>query len=501
MRISEDIKIMHSISKSQFVLGLQCQKALWMFRNQRDLIPEITPEKKEILDAGNLVGQIAMDRYPDGVEVVNEYWDVNGAIKSTEKFINDGENVIFEAAAAHSLNGAYSKIDILKHVDKTDEWDLIEVKSSTEVKSYHEDDLAFQYYVFNNSGYKIRNCYIMHIDKTYKRIGNINPTKFFRCEDISETVISKQEQIEYSTNELCDVLLKSEIPNIKIGAKCFKPFECNFKNHCWKHIPEYSVYNIFQKKKAEIIERDHGATLETLPLELYPSGLKNIDLTSYFSGKTKVEEEKILNFLEDLKYPIHFFDYETIAQAIPIFQDTSPFQQIPFQFSLHIQETSNEEPNHFEYIHKDMDDPRYELIKKLITLCGTKGSILVYNQSFEIARNNELARDFPEFKDALEAINSRIIDLMTPFKQRWLYHPQQEGSVSLKSVLPAFTDLDYADLEIGNGGDAMRQYSSFVKGNLEKSLVNDLWNDLSEYCKRDTYALYKLLLVLTNIAK
>ena len=148
-----------------------------------------------------------------------------------------------------------------------------------------------------------------------------------------------------------------------------------------------------------------------------------------------------------------------------------------------------------------MDDPRYELIKKLIILCGTKGSILVYNQSFEIARNNELARDFPEFKDALEAINSRIIDLMTPFKQRWLYHPQQEGSVSLKSVLPAFTDLDYADLEIGNGGDAMRQYSSFVKGNLEKSLVNDLWNDLSEYCKRDTYALYKLLLVLTNIAK
>ena len=501
MHILKDKTIMHSISKSQFVLGLQCPKALWLFRNQRDLMPEITPEKKEVLDTGNLVGQIAMDRYPVGVEVINEYWDINGALEATKKFISNGENIIFEAAAVHPINGAYSKIDILKRVDKTDQWDLIEVKSSTEVKSYHKDDLAFQYYVFKNSGYKIRNCFIMLIDKTYKRTGNIDPIKFFRCEDISDTVISKQDEIENSTNELCDILLQSETPKIKIGAKCFKPFECNFKNHCWKHIPEYSVYNIFQKKKAEVIERDYGATLEALPLDLYPSGLKNTDLDSYFSGKIKVEEEKILSFLEDLKYPIHFFDYETIAPAIPIFQDTRPFQQIPFQFSLHIQEASNEEPNHFEYIHKDMDDPRYELIKKLIKLCGTKGSILVYNQSFEIARNKELARDFPEFKDALEAINLRIIDLMTPFKQRWLYHPQQKGSVSLKNVLPAFTDLNYADLEIGNGGDAMRQYSSFVKGNLEKSLVNDLWNGLSEYCKRDTYALYKLLLVLTNIAK
>ncbi|MDA9074058.1 DUF2779 domain-containing protein [Amylibacter sp.] len=487
-----------TISKSQYVRGLQCNKALWLFRNRKDLQLEPSSAKKDILEVGNLIGKLAMDNYLTGVEVTNEYWDINGAIKATKKYIDDGNNIIFEATALHPITGAYSKIDILKRVDDTDLWDLIEVKSSTQVKEYHKDDLAFQYYVFSNSGYKIRNSYMMLIDNSYERIGDIDPTKILRLVDITEQVKNKQNHVNRTTIELCNSSTKSGEPKEKIGEKCFKPFECDFKSYCWKHVPDYSIYNIFQKKKAESIENKHGVLLESLPTELFPSGKKRVDLECYFDKSIKIDKEKISDFLESLNYPIYFFDYETIAPAIPILEGTKPFQQIPFQFSLHVQKKRGQQLEHFEYIHKVISDPRPNLIEKLIQVCGKKGSILVYNQSFEIARNNELAEKYTKYGDELRAINARIIDLMLPFSKRWIYHPDQQGSASLKKVLPAFTDLNYEDLEVGNGSDAMRLYNTFMEGKLEKLSLNMLWDGLSKYCERDTYALWVLLEVLQN---
>ena len=488
-----------TISKSQYVRGLQCEKALWLFRNRKDLLLEPSSATKNILEIGNLIGKLAMDNYPTGIEVTTEYWDINGAIKATKKYIDDGNDIIFEATALHPITGAYSKIDILKRVDNTDLWDLIEVKSSTKVKEYHKDDLAFQYYVFSNSGYKIRNSYMMLIDNSYERIGDIDPTKILRLIDISEQVKNKQNEVNRITLELCNSLTETGEPKEKIGEKCFKPFECDFKSYCWKHVPDYSIYNIFQKKKAESIENKHGVLLENLPSELFPSGKKRVDLECYFDKSIKIEKEKISDFLESLNYPIYFFDYETIGPAIPIFDGTRPFQKIPFQFSLHVQKAPGQKPVHYEYLHKEQSDPRLALAAKLIELCGSEGTILVYNQSFEIARNNELAKEFPMYRDALQSINSRIVDLITPFKKRWLYHPSQNGSASLKDVLPTFTDLNYNDLEISDGGDAMRQYAAFMEGKLDKSLWNNLWEDLSKYCEQDTHALYALLGILEKI--
>ena len=255
---------------------------------------------------------------------------------------------------------------------------------------------------------------------------------------------------------------------------------------------------MYKKKKAEVIEDKHGVLLENLPTELFPSGTKRVDLKCYFDKSIKIEKEKISDFLESLQYPIYFFDYETIAPAIPILEGTKPYQQIPFQFSLHVQKEPGHQIKHFEYIHKDISDPRPNLIKKLIQVCGKKGSILVYNQSFEITRNNELAEKYEEYRDELRAINTRIVDLMLPFSKRWIYHPDQKGSVSLKNVLPAFTELNYKDLEIGNGSDAMRLYNTFLEGNLDKISKDKLWDGLSKYCERDTYALWVLLQTLAK---
>jgi hypothetical protein len=156
---------------------------------------------------------------------------------------------------------------------------------------------------------------------------------------------------------------------------------------------------------------------------------------------------------------------------------------------------------HHEYLHKEQTDPRRTFVEKLIKLCGVAGHIIVYNQSFEIARNNDLARDFPEYAPALNIINSRVVDLLEPFKKRWLYNPNQKSSASIKAVLPAFTDLSYDDLKISHGGDAMLQYAEFVNGNLPDGELLALWDNLTEYCKQDTYAMKLLLDILRKVVE
>jgi hypothetical protein len=219
-------------------------------------------------------------------------------------------------------------------------------------------------------------------------------------------------------------------------------------------------------------------------------------LESYLNGQDLVDAESIRDFLSELQYPLYFLDYETLMPAIPLFDGTRPFQQIPFQYSLHIQKAPSSPLVHKEFLHQDQSDPRKAFVEKLVQDCGTQGTIIVYNQAFEIARNNELAADFPEYAESIRSINNRVIDLLVPFRNRWLYHPNQKGSASIKAVLPAFTDLSYDDLDISHGGEAMRQYGAFMSGSLDASFWHALWEDLSVYCKQDTFAMVELLNVL-----
>ncbi len=491
----------YTISKSQYVKGLQCPKALWLYRHRKDLAPEITPEQQALFDTGHAIGQLAMQYFDRGVEVDNPYWDVEGAEDKTKHLVDNGEDIIFEATAIHPIDGCYSRIDILKRVDGSDEWDLIEVKSSTQVKDYHIDDMSFQYHVFYGAGYKIRRCYMMVLDNSYVRQGEIEPSKLLRLEDISAEVFSKQNEVEAVAGQLGHILSRKEQPEVSIGAKCFAPFECDYKPYCWANVPDYSVYNVFQKSKAETIAKAHGTDLEKLPESLLPVGNKGIDVKSYLNGDVFVDQNSIKAFLEQITYPLYFLDYETLMPAIPLFNGTRPFQQLPFQFSVHQQSSPSSELSHAEYLHKEKTDPRRQFVERLINLCGTEGTVLVYNQAFEIARNNELAIEFPEFEEDIRKLNDRVVDLLVPFRSRWLYHPNQHGSASIKAVLPAFTDLSYDDLEISHGGEAMLQYTAFMNGDLAETFWPYLWENLTAYCKQDTYAMVKLLEVLEGYAE
>ena len=484
------------ISKSQYLKGVQCHKALWFYRHRSDLKPKITEAQQHLFDTGHEIGELAKQYFKGGVEIIAEYYEINKAIKYTEAAIRQEDEVIFEATAL-SPDGAFSRIDVLKKVNGSDAWDLIEVKASTGVRDYHLDDITFQRYAFANAGYEIRNSILMHINNQYVRAGELNVNKLFSLTDCTEIVQEKITEIDGNLKNLIRVVNSGAEPVIDIGDHCNCPFACDYIHHCWQHIPEYSVYDVFGGRKLEELLLNDVVEIADIPDDFETTERQYIDIQSFKDNQVNINKEAIKGFLNTLIYPLYFLDYETIFPAVPLYDNTRPYQQIPFQFSLHIQEKKGGDLKHDEFLYMEVSDPRPDFTKSLIENCGEIGSVVVYNQSFESGINDQLAVDFPEYSERINGITQRMIDLLVPFRSRWLYHPDMKGSASLKSVLPAFVPgLSYDNLAIGDGGTASLLYLSCITGNVSENERIQIFQNLKDYCYQDTLAEVKLLKVL-----
>jgi hypothetical protein len=489
-------KTIQSISKSQYLKGMQCPKALWFYRHRKDLAPEISDNQQALFDAGHEVGELAQTYFKNGIEITEEYYEIAKAIQSTESAIKNGQKVIYEATASSS-DGAYSRIDILKKVRGTNAWDMIEVKMSTGVKEYHLNDMSLQRYAFEGAGYTIRKSILMHINNQYVRSGDLEVKELFTLEDCTQIVKSRMATVGDKVKVLIAMLNTLEEPLVEIGNHCYDPFECDYTHHCMQHIPNYSVYNIFGGAKLESLLEKGIFEIEDIPDGFDATERQAIEVQAVKSGEVHVNSEGIREFLEQLEYPLYFLDYETINPAVPLYDNSRPYQQIPFQFSLHIQAEQSGPVEHVEFLHTDAGDPRPDFIAKLIGSCGITGSVVVYNQAFESRINRELGETFPEHAYALSLISERMVDLLVPFRSRMLYHSDMQGSASLKAVLPSFVpDLNYDNLEIGDGGTASSQYLCCAKNTVESDAKVKIYDDLRKYCYQDTLAEVRLIDVL-----
>ncbi|ABW66051.1 DUF2779 domain-containing protein [Desulfosudis oleivorans] len=488
------------ISKSQYLRGLQCPKSLWYYRHRPDLAPETPPGRQALFDAGHEVGVLAQQYFKTGIEITEDYLATDKAICSTQKAVADGHIHIFEATAA-APDGAFSKIDILKKVGKSDAWDLVEVKMSTGVKDYHVDDMALQRHAFTGAGYNIRKSILMHINNQYVRSGDLDLLALFTLADCTEQVTSRLADVDGHVARLLDVIRQQKEPDVAPGDHCFSPFECDYTGHCWPTHPPRSVYDLFPTgpKLNALLARDITLISE-IPDDFRMTNRQQVLVQACKTGQVQLDPAKIQKFLLSLKYPLYFLDYETINNAVPLFDRTRPYQQVPFQFSLHVQNEKNGPVNHVEFLSTEKTDPRPAFIEKLIAHCGTKGSVIVYNKAFEKRINDELGRDFPQFKPALNRISTRMVDLLVPFRSRHLYHPDMNGSASLKSVLPAFVPhMRYDTLEISDGGAAAQLYLSCLKDALPAEEQQKVFDNLRVYCGQDTLAEVKLLEVMYGL--
>ena len=458
------------ISKSSFIRGMQCPKSLWLHFYRPEERDEISESQQQIFDNGHNVGLLAQQLFPGGVDASRgEYEKVQEAAAYTAALIDGGQPVIYEAAFSDGETLCY--MDIL--VKEADGWAAYEVKASTQVKEYQIKDVAFQYYVITRSGLPLKRISLVHINNQYVRHGELDLQQLFTVEEMTRRILPMQKDIPAALLSLQEMLKSGVFPDIAMGTQCNKPFSCDFLDFCRQScVVEEEEVNVRQASR---------------------------------------DQDALDEFLADLEFPLYYMDFETIQFAVPRYDESRPYQQIPFQYSLHVQASSeiakwrDSENNgrregekasdltHYEFLGTPPDDPRPKFIESLLARIGESGSIIVWNQAFEKTRLKEIARDFPEYATRIELLFDRFADLMVPFRRKHLYMPEMNGSYSLKAVLPALIpDLSYSDLNIQEGGTASLTYESLYYDE-EPDSVRLKRDNLLEYCKMDTMSMLRIL--------
>lgn len=490
-----------TLSKSQYLVGRNCPLALWKSQNRDPFNraagdpPPVAGVPLQARDQGQDVGEIAKRVYPGGVEVKGVGGSLQKAAELTIALIDAGHDVIFEAVAIRHDDGTRAALDILRRVPGSDEWDMIEVKSGASLKDYYLADLAFQYHVFTGAGYKIRNAYLMHVNSKYVRKGKIDPAQMFVMRDLTEKVIAQQPETAARARSIRKVIMIKQAPEQQIGSHCNNPRPCHHKKDCWKDVPLYSLFNVLTAPQAASVGTRNGGDydISQLPAEFTLRRHKELEVLAHKSGHMHVDHAQLDQFMRQLEYPLYYLDYEAVMSAIPLYEGTRPYESVPFQFALHIQEQPGGPLVAHHYIHRRRTDPRVGIAAQVARLCGTQGSVIVYNRQFETDCNNRLAGAFPRLRGHMQAINARMIDLHIPFENRWVYHPGQNGRTSLKNVLAAHTGHDYKDFEIRDGEQAMNLYRDYVLGRLNPPVAGRLWPALEEYCGLDSRGMAMLV--------
>tara|TARA_Y100001935_G_C17310260_1_gene515406 strand:- start:941 stop:2401 length:1461 start_codon:yes stop_codon:yes gene_type:complete len=474
------------LSKSRIVDGITCEKKAHLAIHQPELKAPVTPAKQYVFDQGHRVGRLAQEQFPGGYLVKAEYWDTQKAVKETLAAISIGTNAIFEAT--FSAGPLHCKVDILHRDNSQDKWHIIEVKSGVSAKPEYVIDAAIQAHILSEAGIEWNKVSIMHLNKECRAP---NLSNLLTTTEVTDLVRDHLEDLPGQIASVLEVVNSKHAPSVEIGRYCEKPYECDFKKHCFAHVPDSSVFDLplgwklFDKGYLKIEDID--------PSNLTPTQKIPYEVT--VSGRREINSELIRETLKKWDRPFYHLDFETIGPAIPIFPGTGPFNNTPMQFSLHIQGDIHGEVKHFEYLHPDETEPRRAVAEKLVEWIPSKGgTVTAFNSSFEAKVLRQLAEMFPDLSDDLLAIEKRLVDPQDLIRNS-VYDKEFRGSFSLKEVAPALLGpkWSYANLEVSDGKAAQRAFEKMILSDTADDEKAALKKSLLEYCAQDTLAMVELL--------
>jgi len=473
------------LTKSKYLQGLQCSKLLWIAVNDKTRFPKPDAAQQQIFDTGTEVGVLATTLF-DGIKVPEVSF--MGNIFATKKLLT-AKKTLFEAGFL--VDNLFSRADILVPVE--DSWDIIEVKSSTSVKDVNIHDVSFQKLVYEKAGLKIRKCFLMFINNEYVRQGDLDVNQLFVREDITSQVDEFSVEIEERIEKMFSII-NSDEPVVSIGVYCSDPYVCALKDECWKFLPSNNVFCLSRGGKKSWLLFDLGINeIKDIPADFKLTSKQEIQ----HRNEVFIDKGKIKDFISKLVYPIYYFDFETINPCIPLYDGMKPYQRLPFQYSLHIQQEDGS-IEHKSFL-ANPGDCRSDILKSMKENLGSVGTILTWNQSFEIGVIKELIAFDNSYSSFGASIIERIDDLIIPFRNFFYYNPLQQGSASLKKVLPVFSSLSYKDLEIGNGADASCSFMKIVTGSVSADEVDRIRAALEKYCELDTFAEVEILKELMKL--
>jgi predicted RecB family nuclease len=485
-----------TISKSQFMSGVQCLKRLYWQVREPELGGVPDAAAVAIMEQGGAVGRLARQLFAGGVEVSSR--DPEQAIRTTRELITNPEvPAIFEAAFEDG--GVFVRVDIL-HRRRDNRWRLIEVKSTADLKEQHLDDLAIQHRVVSRSGLDLASSCLAHVNRNYVYTGgDIDVWRFFRIKNLTRRVERLLPKLTFLLRSEFRVLAMPNAPDLPSGPHCTNPITCEFFDRCNPPLPNDHIGYLprLHASAAEELEEIGVESIRDIPDDFELTEIQRRAATCVQTGEPWFSPD-LGKELESLKYPLYFADFESVNPAIPRFSGMRPFDQLPFQWSVHVQRQPDAEPEHYEFLATDKSDPRPEFISSLCSALGETGSIVVY-AAFESQRLSELAAWLPEFAERIKGMQDRLWDLL-PVVRNHVYHPLFGGSFSLKTVLPALVpELTYEGMEVANGQDAGLAWESLVRGNEDQSERDKISKVLLDYCGQDTLALVKVLQRLLTV--
>lgn len=479
-----------SLSKSTYCNAIQCPKMLWLEKNKPQEKEEIS--NQSILDNGTEVGIIAQDILGPHTNIEFNK-NLQKMINDTKKALEKDNIVITEASFTYNNN--FCSVDILKK--NHNNYEIYEVKSSTEIKDIYLDDVSYQTFVLKKLGYNVTKSNIVYLNSNYERTGDLDLNKLFIIKDVTKIVSSKQKEVEEKISFINKYMTQTNEPDDDIGIQCVTPYNCPFFKYCTKHLPEKNIFNIRGMRNSKKFKLYHEGiyTYELLLEEDIDWKYKEQIDFSLSNKEPFINKNKIKEFLATLSYPLYFLDFETYQQAIPEYDHIKPYMQIPFQYSLHYIESENNKLMHKEFLAEPNIDPRRSLAESLVKDIPKDTCVIAYNMMFEKMVIKNLASLYPDLKDHLMNIYSNIKDLMIPFKNRDYYTKEMDGSYSIKYVLPALfpndPSLDYHNLElVHNGSEAMSTFANLK--NIPTKDQEQVRNNLLKYCELDTYAMVKI---------
>ena len=485
-----------TLSKTDYILYRECPKNVWYKIHKPDIYSEseLSEFEKSIMETGNEVELVARKLFPSGILI--ERRDEKGQ-ETTRDYIAKKQEILFQPIFVK--DGYLAAIDILKFEPETKGYSVYEVKSTSSVdEKVHYHDLAFQINLLRKCGLKISKAYLIHLNSEYVRSGELDIAQLFKIADVSSEVESVADSVAAEMAEALKYLSQDTDPN---GFCCCiykgRSRHCSTFQHANTEVPDYSVHDIARignsrAKLKELID-NNIFHIDKIPAHIKLTDIQQSQVDTYVLNKVLVDKEKIKAEFDTLIFPLYFLDYETFPAAIPRFDGFSPYNQIPFQYSVDVLESANGEPKHYEFLHIDSSDPSKSFAESLQKHIGKTGSIIVWHKGFECGRNDEIAERIPVMKAFMDSLKERVYDLEDIFRKQYHIHRDFRGGTSIKRILPVLVpELSYKELGIQDGGSAADTWNKIVNGSFGEAEKEKAINNLKIYCGLDTFAMYSI---------
>ena len=486
------------LTKTDFIQYLDCPNSLWLLKNKEEIFNEYKGERslflEKLIREGYEVEEYAIKTFP--------------GLQDLERAKPDEIEVSLSTPGSYSQvtlsieDRLFARLDVIEVHDDLS-ISIYEIKSSTKVKTdpkhNHIKDICFQKYVTEQSGYKVRDVFHVHLNKDFVKDGEIEPFELIEKEEVNDLVAESYDQT-ISEIQSALTLINKKVINEDL-CTCL---EKTRSNHCDtfkyfnKEVPLQSIYDLQRISRKKILEFQDMAILkiEDIPDDFKLSDYQSLQRQAVLDDDALIERVGISSKLSKLIFPLYFFDYETLPNAVPQVDGYGPHGQVPIQYSLHILD-ANGDIEHVEYLSENLESPE-KLLSHMREHIGSTGTLVSWYASFEKSRNKEMSELYPEYSDFLHDINARTFDLMDVFKNDYV-DAKFEGSNSIKKVQPILVpDLSYKQLEVQSGTMAVDSAERLYKMT-DLGQIESLRKSMLEYCKMDTLAMVEIYKKLKQI--